>query len=191
MTPRRRFRRPYVAPPLDPETFVRRIAAKVGTEYGMALARHAFEIVYESGDADPWIREVQQARDAGLLGEEIAWFLIYKFVDEAMFLVVETDPELRALGARIDEIERAHGLDDDESFFVGQGPPEWEEATQAWTAVNQRQFAEFFRRFGEEEMAIQHADAGEDPRYAAGREAIFGPIEELDAGEGLDDADLR
>jgi hypothetical protein len=138
---------------------------------------------------------VQRARDAGLLGEEIAWFLINKFVDEAMYVIVETDPELKELGRRIDEIERAHGLGEDESFFVGKGPPEWEEATQAWAAINDRQYAELFRRIGEEEMAEQLSSGGEDPRFAAGREAIFGPLEDLeedrDTEDGLDDADLR
>jgi hypothetical protein len=191
MTPRRRFRRPYVASPLDPATFVRRIAAKAGTDYGIALAQDAFETVIESGDPEPWMREVQRARDAGLLGEEIAWFLLYRFVDAAMFMVVDTDPELTGLGARIDEIERAHGLDENDAFLVGQGPPEWEEATRAWTVVYDQRFAELFRRVGEETLAKQHKHGGNDPRYGAGREAIFGPLEELDSGEGLDDADPR
>ena len=191
MTPRRRFRRPYVAPPLDPATFVRRIAAKAGTDYGIALAQDAFETVIESGDPEPWMREVQRARDAGLLGEEIAWFLLYRFVDAAMFMVVDSDPDLAALGARVEEIERAHGLGEDEAFFVGQGPPEWEEATEAWTVVYDQRFAEVFRRVGEEEMAMQHKRAGDDPRYGAGREAIFGSSEDLDAGDGLDEVDPR
>jgi len=62
MTPRRRLRRPYVAPPLDPATFVRRIAAKAGSDYGIALVRHPFGIVAESGDPEPSMREVQRAR---------------------------------------------------------------------------------------------------------------------------------
>lgn len=189
MTPRRRFRRPYVPPPLDPATFVRRIAAKAGTDYGIALTRHAFDIVAASGDPEPWMREVQRARDEGVLDAGIAWFLIYKLVDQAMYVIAETDPELEELGRRVEEIERAHGLSEDESFFVGEGPPEWEEATRAWDAVHERRFAELFRRIGEEEMAEQHADAGLDPRFAAGREAIFGPLEDLDLEDGLDDAD--
>jgi len=188
MTPRRRLRRPYVAPPLDPATFVRRIAAKAGSDYGIALVKHAFDIVAESGEPEPWMREVQRARDAGLLGEEIAWFLIYKFADEAMYVLVETDPELKELGRRIDEIERAHGLGEAESFFVGKGPPEWEMASRAWSVINDRQFAELFRRIGEEEMAEQHSSGGENPRFAKGREAIFGPIEDFD--DGNHDADV-
>lgn len=191
MTPRRRFRRPWVAPPLDPSTFVRRIAAKAGTEYGAALARRAFEIVEESGDPDPWIREVQRARDGGMLGEGFAWFLIYQFVQASMFSVVNTDPDLSVLGARIEEIERAHGLGEDESFLVGEGPPDWEQATRAWDVVYDRRFAEIFRRVGEEEMAEQQADAGDDPRYSEGREAIFGRSEDLDAEDGLDEVDPR
>lgn len=191
MTPRRRFRRPYIAPPLDPATFVRRIAAKAGTEYGEALTKDAVDTVMASGDPDPWVREVQRARDAGLLSEEIAWFLIYQFVQAAMLTISTTDPELKALGDRIAEIERAHGLGEDESFFVGEGPPEWEEATRAWDVVQDKRFAETFRRVGEDEMAEQHSNAGDDPRYGAGREAIFGPSEDLDAIDGLDEVDPR
>lgn len=128
-------------------------------------------------------------RDSGLLRAEIAWYLIYKFVDWAMFVMSETDPELKVLGERTDEIERAHGLTDDESFFAGEGPPEWEEAARAWTATCHQRFVEIFDRAGESEMAEQGDDAGEDPRFEAGRVAIFGEDEELGRDENVDDAD--
>ena len=37
-------------------------------------------------------------------------------------MVADTDAELEVLGASMDEIERARGLSDDESFHVGDGP---------------------------------------------------------------------
>lgn len=163
----------------------RRLAAKAGTDYGEGLTRDAFDTVQQSGEPEPWMREVQRARDAGLLSPGVAWFLLYKFVEVGMYPVTETDPELKRLGARIEEIERAHGLGEDESFFVGEGPPEWEEATQAWEVVFEQRFRELLHRVGEDEMAAMHVDGGDDPRFAAGREAIFGPLQELDPGYEL------
>jgi hypothetical protein len=161
-------------PALDAATFVRRISAKVGTLYGAQLTRDAFAIVERSGDPEPWTREVQRARDAGLLAPGVAWFLIYKFVESAMFECVATDPELVALGERIEAIERAEGLGDDEYFHVNEGPPEWKEATRAWEVVYDARFAEIFRRVGEHALAVQRSDGGDDPLFTEGREAIFG-----------------
>lgn len=173
MTPRRIFRRPRTAPAFDPATFVRRLAQKVGTVYGEQLTREAFELIERSGDPEPWLREVQRARDAGSLARDVAWFLLYKFVESAMFECVWNDPELVALTARIEAIERAAGLTDEEYFRIGDGPPEWEQANKEWDVVYSARFAEFFRRVGEETLAAESTSGGDDPLFTAGRKTIF------------------
>lgn len=181
MTPRRIFRRPRAAPALDPATFVRRLAQKAGTPYGEQLTGDVFALIERSGDPEPWMREVQRARDAGSLPRDVAWFLLYKFVDSAMSECVSTDPELVAHSARIEEIERAAGLTDEEYFRIGEGPPEWEQATKEWDVIYQARCAEFFRRVGEEALATESTSGEVDPLFAAGRAAIFVSIE--DPGE--------
>lgn len=170
---------------LDPATFVRRIARKAGTAYGRLLARQAFYLVRKSGNPDPWVREVQRSRDAGELPAPIAGFLIYKFADEAMLRMVNTDPELVELSARVKAVERAAGLDEDEYFYVGQGPPEWTAATAAWDAVFDARFAGMLMRLGEEEMAKQ-GSRNVDPHFEAGRTLIFGKDDDMGAEEKSD-----
>ncbi|HEX2719021.1 MAG TPA: hypothetical protein VHM67_15235 [Gemmatimonadaceae bacterium] len=176
MAPRRRFRKPYAPPALDPATFVRRVATKIGDRYGRALVDEAFWIVSRSGFPDPWIAEVRRARDAGTLDRAFALFLIYKFAEEAMLRVVEEDPRLVELSEKIEAIERAHGLDELESFHVDDGPPEWKALTAEWDAVFDACMSEIFRRTGEAELAA-NPRVERDPRFEEGRSAMFGPLD--------------
>lgn len=183
MIPRRAFRRVQRGPGLDPQTVVRRIAEKIGTEYGRALTRQAFVVVERTGAPDQWVRAVQSARDAGAIAPEIAYFLIWKFVESAMLRVTASDSELLTLQERMEAAERAEGLEENESFYVGEGPPEWEEARIEWEAAFNARQAALFRMLGEEEMAEGVLRETQDPAFEAGRAAIFGPIEgpELEA----------
>ena len=177
MTPRRRFRPVWRPPPLDPDTFVRRLATKLGSAYGETLTRRAFDIVRDGEDAMPWLRAVQRSRDAGALPADVAWFLLFKIGEESMLRVTGSDPELFELEERIVGIERAHGLKDLDSFRVGHGPPEWEAATKEWERIFDARLADVFRSIGEEELALLDAQRGVDERFDRGREAIFGPLE--------------
>ena len=186
MTPRRRFRPFRMMPVLVPATVVRRIAKTAGTPYARALVTEALGAVERSGDAGLWIVEVQRARDAGVISAEVAWFLIYKLAESAMLHVIGIDPEIMSLGERIDAIERAYGLEEDDSFYVDEGPPEWQEATRQWEAAFDARFAAILRRFGEEEMASDVREAGDDARFETGRMAVIGiPLDDVeDKNEG-------
>lgn len=179
MSPRRAFRRVHEEPELDPATFTRRLAGKIGTDYARVLTRVAFTLVESSGEPEPWVREARRARDAGEITPEIAHFLIWKFVESAMLRVVDADPELRIYSARMEAAERAEGLDELESFYVGEGPPEWEEARLAWEDAFDTRHAALLRASGEAAMAdrVLRKELS-DPAFEAGRAAIFGPMEE-------------
>ena len=152
LSPRRRFRRPAAAPVLEPATFVRRMSVKAGSWYARSLIERAFAIVEDSGDPAPWIDAVVRARDAGILARDIAWFLIYKFGEFAMFRVIETDPKLVTLTARVDAIQRAGGLAEDEFWHTWEGPPEWVEANREWERVHSARMADLLRDSGEPEL---------------------------------------
>lgn len=191
MTPRRRFRRVWRPPPLDADTFVRRLGTKLGTAYGETLTRRAFDIVRAGEDALPWLRAVQRARDAGALPADVAWYLLFKLGEESMLQVTGSDPTLLELEARIIGIERAHGLEELDAFRVGHGPPEWEAASKEWERIFDARLADVFRSIGEEELALLDAQRGVDERFDRGREAIFGPLEgdDLEIDEDDDGSD--
>lgn len=177
MTPRRRFRPVHSTPALDPATFVRRVATKVGTPYGRALVHHAFGVVQHSAFPDEWIRAVQQARADGTLDPAVAHFLIYKLAESAMLRFTQEDATLADVSARIEAVERAHGLDEDESFTLGHAPAEWTALTAEWDARYDALLSEMFRRVGEEALAADPSGLG-DALFEEGRLAMFGPIEE-------------
>jgi len=172
MSPRRRFRAPRRIAPLDPETFARRIATKVGTEYGTELHRRVLDIVMRTGDADPWIRAVQRLRESGAISAAVARFLIFQFVEMTPSVLMETDPELADISAQIDAIRRAHGLADDEDWYVDEGPPEWQALQQQWNERTDVLMSEIFQRHGEHELASMNDPSG-DPLFEAGRAEMF------------------
>ena len=54
-----------------------------------------------------------------------------------------------------------------------EGPPEWQEANRQWEAAFDARFAAILRGFGEEEMASNVREAGDDARFAAWRMAVI------------------
>ena len=67
-----------------------------------------------------------------------------------------------------------------------EGPPEWQEANRQWEAAFDARFAAILRGFGEEEMASNVREAGDDARFEAGRMAVIGiPLDdEKEKNEG-------
>ena len=190
MTPRKRFRTPRTLPPLDAETFARRMVLKIGTDYGAQLFDRAMDIIGSTGDAEPWIRAVQRIRDAGEISSAAAYFLMFKFAEQLPTTAMETDPTLRDITARIRDIEHAHGLGEDESWFAEEGPPEWQDLQKQWSARVNALTSELFARVGEKELA--EADYGEvDPQFVAGRKELFPWAVEEDDEPGGNDDDAR
>ena len=145
---------------------------KIGTEYGAQLFDRVMDIIGRTGDAESWIRVVQRIRNAGEISGAAAYFMMFKFAEQLPTKAMETDPELRDISARIRAIERAHGLGDDESWYVDEGPPEWQDLQQQWSAKVDLMTSELFARVGEKELAS--ADYAEvDPQFEAGRKELF------------------
>ena len=172
MSPRRQFRLLRHLAPLDPDTFARRIATKAGTEYGDQLHRRVLDIIMRTGDADPWIRVVQRLRDDGAISAAVARFLIFHFVDMTPSALMETDPQLADITARIDAIRREHGLADDEDWYVDEGPPEWQALQQQWNDRTDALMSEIFQRHGEHEL-VSITDPSGDPLFEAGLAEMF------------------
>jgi hypothetical protein len=184
MSPRRAYRRPANDPPLDPPTFLRRLATKVGTDYGHHLVIRAVDFVEHGDNPDPWIQEVRRARDAGVIGAALARFLIYTFAEAALSAVIYTDPVLSALMKRIDRIREEHGLRDDEDWHVDEGPPEWNALNRRWDVAANALINSVFRRNGETELSADELH-GDDALFEEGRRLVVGPeSEDEDEDEG-------
>ena len=99
------------------------------------------------------VAAAQFLRGDGAIDAEVAFALIATFVDEAHHALAEADSEFKAVDARIDAIERAHGLGEDEFWHVWEGPPEWTAANAEWDRLFAAVPVKFLTRHGEPEMA--------------------------------------
>ena len=82
-------------------------------------------LMYDHELGTGMLRLVQTMRDLGAIRENEAWHLLYWITEQMSFRWTATDPELLRLAAAMDEIERSHGLTEDESFTLGDAPTEW------------------------------------------------------------------
>ncbi|MEM8882805.1 MAG: hypothetical protein AAGD14_01900 [Planctomycetota bacterium] len=123
----------------------------------------------------------QRARERESVSESVGFFLVastvMRWIDES-----ERPPALEKLAEEQTEIERRHGLSDLESFYVGQGPPEWERVVKQYDEALDAHTYQVMVKCGLESMAQLYRD---DPdafqrQYEAGRRKIHGappPIE--------------
>ena len=177
MSHRRTAQRSSPAKPLDPKDFVQRLAAGLGTDSVKPLVKHVFRIVENSGQPNRWIFEVKRARERGALSPEVAHFLIYKLAETAMTPLTVTHPVLSRLDAKIERIEREHGLEEGEYWHVHEGPPEWQALDHESGAVFDELLMDILPTQWQREIAEAHA-AGDEGVFMAGRALVFG---ELDA----------
>jgi len=91
-------------------------------------------------------------RDSRSLPDEAGFYLVSWQID--LITLDHSEEALREQEDRLEAIQKQHGLDEDESWPLGEGPPEYEEAQQqlhdAWDAL----FASKLEEFGEQEMAL-------------------------------------
>jgi hypothetical protein len=73
------------------------------------------------------------------------------------------------------EIERAHGLTENEFWQLGDGPPEWQALSGEWDRVCNLLHAAAFDEYGEPEMAAMFRDrrAEFDMIRERGRRQVF------------------
>ena len=78
---------------------------------------------------------------------------LLSLVHESRWLDGEYDEDLKPISARMEQIESAHGLAEDEFWPIGAGPPEHESLNRDYNTVLARKQGEVFREFGEPKIA--------------------------------------
>ncbi|MEM8882807.1 MAG: hypothetical protein AAGD14_01910 [Planctomycetota bacterium] len=118
------------------------------------------------------------------VSEEVGFFLVVGTVTQ-MIDDAPDPPHIRALAEHAKDIERAHGLGDEESFRVGHGPPEWERVCQRYSDARSEHTQQVFRRHGLGWIAdlIRDDEPEYDRIYEIGRFIVYGPVPLLGTGE--------
>ena len=92
------------------------------------------------------------------------------------------DAELGDISARIDAIRKREGLDEDEDWFIGQGPEDWKELNEQYSQVLNAKFEETLREYGLVDMANLYRQDRKayDACREEGRRLVFEDISELE-----------
>jgi hypothetical protein len=121
-----------------------------------------------------WIVAAQQLEHEGEISRAAGAFLVAAFSEDATIATWDTDPEIAAIGQRIESIERAAGLQPGEYWRLGEGPPEWRAAEREWEEAFDRIWQALLRRFGEHELAeLLERDRFEFERRVDSGQAAF------------------
>ena len=160
-----------------------RLAAALG-EPNPERSRRIFSRIRSSLDVEPPVRWLDAARtlhERGTIGRDIYWHLLTLFVEVVIQQSHDTDPELVRIREEMDAIERAHGLDEDESFFTDDAPPEWVQLDTEWSARARVLELEYLRAHGFDDVAeVMERDRDTfDARAEAGRRAAWRDAEPL------------
>jgi hypothetical protein len=118
-----------------------KLAKVTGTFPSPEEWRGVFEHWDRATKPEERLRAVQQIRKAGGLPPDAVFYLVVMAVEglaQERIDVSMSDGELKELGDRLDAIERAHGLEEDDEWEPGAAPPEWEALNAEWERVDDR-----------------------------------------------------
>lgn len=135
--------------------------------------------------ASAWLEAVDVGEACGKLQDPEAFFLrVYAVeqVHEERMIDGDYSSELADVSAAIREIERAHGLSDDEYWSIGEGPAEWEVLCKTHDELTAREFIRELQTFGlKVEAELREREPKQfDRRRELGRRAMNGEITEME-----------
>jgi len=104
----------------------------------------------------PWMRGARELADRLITSDDTFYYLAGLFLDSAFDGVVYVDEELVRLSQAIDDIERAHGLREDESFVLQDAPDEWTALNTQWDARMDAILADMLKGAGQTDVAALH-----------------------------------
>lgn len=130
----------------------------------------------------PWIRAAQTLADDAQISPNAALYLIERFLESVTMKAAASDPEMLRIEAELDRVRRAHGLAEDEDWYVHEGPPEWQALNEEWNRRDDALRAAKLREVGRDDLAtLLERDPEEfEARSTAGHEDFWGWREEED-----------
>lgn len=130
----------------------------------------------KDGTVDAWVKAVRALESEKVMSADLASFLVIRFVERTMVQQTQTDGELRRLGDAMEAVERAHGLSEDDAWYVNEGPDEWRALNAEWDVRHDAVIVETLRRVGETALAEAAARDYDDYEMLteAGRREFFG-----------------
>ncbi len=118
----------------------------------------------------------REARDSGTVPPDAGFFLVAHILLAMADESLAEDARVRALGHELEVMERDYGLPEEESWAPGEAPEEWEALNIQYEVACDHARADFFRAYGEEQMAelFLHDRASFIRRFESGHRFFHG-----------------
>lgn len=142
----------------------------------------------EGKTVDQQLAAWRAMRDAGAVTKAEALFASFSLLETRATDRAMKDPGLVAISEQMKAVERDHDLPDDWEFLPGEEPEEYKALQAKWEARERRLVADYLREYGETQTADLYLNDNLAFRrvYEAGRQSLFGTLQERIASDGED-----
>lgn len=106
-----------------------------------------------SADPAPWIAAARTLSERLIISERMLYYFVEIFIESVIFDASKGDEQLAAIRDEMNAIERAHGLAEDESWYIDEAPAEWRELNDAWDCRADAVCVEYLRAHGHADIA--------------------------------------
>jgi len=135
-------------------------------------------------DAGAWIAAARTLSERLIISENAFYYFAELFTECLVLAASESDPELRRLRDEMEDIERAHGLRDDEYWHLDDAPDDWRVLNEAWDSRADAVVASHWRELGNADLAdlLERSRSEFDRRTGQGRIDLWGEDDDADEG---------
>lgn len=174
---RRRLRRP--APTTDqrpPEQRLEALVREPSRERKLRIMGRIRRDLDERPEPAPWIDAARSLRDRLVISDRIFYYFVEIFFECITFAASNMDAELVRLRDAMRAIERAHGLEEDDFWTIGEATDEWRALNDAWNRRADEIRSARLREWGHADIAdfIDTHHAEFDDMGIQGHTELFG-----------------
>lgn len=101
----------------------------------------------------PWIAAARALAAKEAISADAVYYFVEIFLECITARAASNDPEMLRLYGEIDRVKLESGLDEDEDWLVGEGPPEWQALTAAWDRREEEIRVATLRALGHDDIA--------------------------------------
>lgn len=172
-------------PPLERLTS---LTHEPGVDRARRMMIRISEELIRSVEPGPWIAAARTLAAQSVITENAALYLVERFLECLTFDAIDNDPELRRIGDEIDRVKREHGLQEDDDWYLDEGPREWLELTEEWDRRDDEIRVATLRDLGHDDLAdLRERDLEEyRSRAEAGHYEFWGERADEDPPDGFE-----
>lgn len=152
----RMFRRPDATRSDDarpPLVRLRSLLVEPEAERARQIWRRILEELEETPEPGPWIAAARTLAAERLISDDAIHYFVEILLQCITGHAASHDAEMLRLYAEIDKVKRAHGLGDDEDWYIDEAPAEWLVLNAAWDARDRQIRVSTLRALGHHDLA--------------------------------------